>query len=260
LPACPPAPGARARPACGPRPSQPRCPACRAGILEPLIADDRRSSRRRWTRRPCEVPASSSVVTARSPSREAPAEPPASGSPAPLNYRSNTGPPPPQNRFAGAAITAQPRRFGRVRAGKAFVLHVQRRFSWRRADGGLCGRRLCRSMRATVPSTSRASCTHRPRCRQMELLDSDDHGEARHAVRLPRYTHPQPITSTIRGRGRPAPPGLEHLLHAFCPLERLRLRAAGAPSMWVPRLHAGDAGSRGASALTAPTHVRLSVR
>ena len=207
MPACPPAPGARARPACGPRPSQPRCPACRAGILEPLIADDRRSSRRRWTRRPCEVPASSSVVTARSPSREAPAEPPASGSPAPLNFRSNTGPPPPQNRFAGAAITAQPRRFGRVRAGKAFVLHVQRRFSRRRADGGLCGRRLCRSMRATVPSTSRASCTHRPRCRQMELLDSDDHGEARHAVRLPRYTHPQPVISTIGGRGRPAHPG-----------------------------------------------------
>ena len=213
MPACPPAPGARARPACGPRPSQPRCPACRAGILEPLIADDRRSSRRRWTRRPCEVPASSSVVTARSPSREAPAEPPASGSPG------AGGPPPPQNRFAGAAITAQPRRFGRVRAGKAFVLHVQRRFSRRRADGGLCGRRLCRSMRATVPSTSRASCTHRPRCRQMELLDSDDHGEARHAVRLPRYTHPQPVKSAVRGRGRPAHPGLEHLLHAFCPLD-----------------------------------------
>ena len=28
----------------------------------------------------------------------------------------------------------------------------------------------------------------------------------------------------------------------------------------VPRLHSGDAGSRGASELTAPTHVRLSVR
>ena len=232
MPACPPAPGARARPACGPRPSQPRCPACRAGILEPLIADDRRSSRRRWTRRPCEVPASSSVVTARSPSREAPAEPPASGSPAPLNFRSNTGPPPPQNRFAGAAITAQPRRFGRVRAGKAFVLHVQRRFSRRRADGGLCGRRLCRSMRATVPSTSRASCTHRPRCRQMELLDSDDHDEARHAVRLPRNLLPQLLISAVRGRGRPAPPGLGHLDQAFLPAKRLRLRAAGAPSMW----------------------------
>ena len=36
---------------------------------------------------------------------------------------------------------------------------------------------------------------------------------------------------------------------------RLVLRACG-----VPRLHSGDAGSRGASALTAPTHVRLSVR
>ena len=137
MPSCPPAPGARARPACGPRPCQPRCPASRAGILEPLIADDRRSSRRRWTRRPCEVPASSSVVTARSPSREAPAEPPASGSPAPLNFRSNTGPPPPQNRFAGAAITARPRQFGRGGAGKAFVLHAQRRFSWRRAVAGL---------------------------------------------------------------------------------------------------------------------------
>ena len=36
---------------------------------------------------------------------------------------------------------------------------------------------------------------------------------------------------------------------------RLVLRACG-----VPRLHSGAPGSRGASALTAPTHVRLSVR
>ena len=157
---------------------------------------------------------------------------PGIGFPRPAEHRSNTGPPPPQNRFAGAAITAWPRRFGHVRAGKAFVLHAQRRFSWVAGGWRACGRRLCRSMRATVPSTSRASCTHRPRCRQMELLDSDDHGEARHAVRLPRNLLPQPVISTIRGRGRPAPPGLGHLDQAFLPPERLRLRAAGAPSMW----------------------------
>ena len=231
MPSCPPAPGARARPACGPRPSQPRCPACRAGILEPLIADDRRSSRRRWTRRPCEVPASSSVVTARSPSREAPAEPPASGSPAPLNFRSNTGPPPPQNRFAGAAITARPRQFGRGGAGKAFVLHAQRRFSWRGAGGGpvaagCAGRCAPRSPAPPghpahiAQGVVRWSCWTRTITARLGMLF--DYLVIR--ILNPSY-RPSGAAGDLHTR-------VPRKCAAFLPPERLRLRAAGAPSMW----------------------------
>ena len=161
---------------------------------------------------------------------------PGIGFPRPANFRSNTGPPPPQNRFAGAAITGG--RGSLVAAGRGRLSFCM--YSGASAGGGrMAGLRpLAVPVDARHgPSTSRASCTHRPRCRQMELLDSDDHGEARHAVRLPRNLLPQPVKSTIRGRGRPAHPGSAQMRGPFCPWSgsdfgRLVLRACG-----VPRLH-----------------------
>ena len=63
-----------------------------------------------------------------------------------------------------------------------------------------------------------------------------------------------------RGPRATCTPGFRANARPFCPRSgsdfgRLVLRACG-----VPRLHSGDAGSRGASTLAAPTHVRLSVR